>query len=39
MKKIITPFILAVIRKNKKYLLTKRLEIDKEDYKEFLGRW
>lgn len=37
--KFIQPVIIAVIKKNNKYLLTKRAQIDAEDLLEFKGKW
>ena len=39
MKKTITPFVLGLIAKDRKYLLTKRKEIDREDPSDFVGKW
>lgn len=39
MKKTITSFVVAIIKKDNKYLLTKRQEIDREDPKDFVGKW
>lgn len=39
MTKSITLFVLAIIKKDNKFLLTKRLEIDAEDPKEFQGMY
>ena len=38
MKEVIL-FVIAIIKKGDKYLLTKRQEIDKKDPKDFLGKW
>ncbi len=39
MKKAITPFVLGLIKKGDKFLLTKRQEIDREDPSEYVGMW
>lgn len=39
MKNTITPFVVAVIKKGNKYLLTKRYDLDQEDPREFQGMW
>lgn len=38
MKKV-TAFVVAIIKKSDKFLLTKRREIDKEDPQDFFGKW
>lgn len=37
--KHIQPVIIAVIKKDNKYLLTQRAQIDAEDLPEFIGKW
>ncbi|OGK26781.1 hypothetical protein A2954_05495 [Candidatus Roizmanbacteria bacterium RIFCSPLOWO2_01_FULL_37_12] len=37
--KDITPFVVGLIKSRNKYLLTKRNEIDRDDPKDFLGKW
>ncbi len=37
--KFIQPVVIAVIRKENKYLLTQRVQLDKHDYPEFKGQW
>ena len=37
--KSITPFVLAIIKKENKFLLTKRHEVGSEDPKQFQGMW
>lgn len=37
--KFIQPVVIAVIKKDNKYLLTKRAKIDPEDLDEFMGKW
>ena len=37
--KVITPFVVAIIKRHNKYLLTQRQEIDSEDPRDFLGKW
>ena len=39
MKNSITPFVIAIIKKGNKYLLTKRYDLDQEDPSEFRGKW
>lgn len=37
--KIITPFVVGLIKHKNKYLLTKRQELDPEDPSDFVGMW
>lgn len=39
MKKVITPFVVGLIKHKNKYLLTKRQELDPEDPNNFAGMW
>ena len=39
MKSSISPFVVAIIKKDNKYLLTKRYDLDQEDPSEFRGKW
>ncbi|OGK23334.1 hypothetical protein A3F58_02575 [Candidatus Roizmanbacteria bacterium RIFCSPHIGHO2_12_FULL_37_9b] len=39
MKKVITPFVVGLIKHKNKYLLTKRQELDPEDPADFVRMW
>ena len=39
MKKTIIPFVVGLIKHQNKYLLTRRLELDREDTSDFVGKW
>ncbi len=39
MKKVIIPFVVGLIKHKNKYLLTKRIDLDKKDPPYFAGMW